>query len=31
MEQIPSELKNFKDTNKFKKKLKTHLYKMAYG
>ena len=28
---LPSELKNIKDTNKFKKKLKTHLYKMAYG
>ena len=28
---LPSELKNINDTNKFKKKLKTHLYKMAYG
>ena len=28
---LPSELKNIKDTNKFKKKLKTHLYKLAYG
>ena len=26
---LPSELKNIKDTNKFKKKLKTHLYKMV--
>ena len=28
---LPSELKIIKDTNKFKKKLKTHLYKMAFG
>ena len=28
---LPSELKIIKDTNKFKKKLKTHLYKLAYG
>ena len=28
---LPSELKNINETNKFKRKLKTHLYKMAYG
>ena len=28
---LPCELKNIKDTNNFKKKLKTHLYKLAYG
>ena len=28
---LPRELKNIKDKKKFKKKLKTHLYKLAYG
>ena len=27
---IPCELKDIKDINKFKKELKTHLYKLAY-
>ena len=31
MEQITKGTKNIKDKKKFKKKLKTHLYKLAYG